>query len=106
MKTTVSEVASLHAFVEQQADIVSLFDETIDYRLNYHFSPTDLASWMGKILILQSDDDPATKPAMRQALRNLYPQARVHTFQNAGHTPFLSQPGGFYPLVSSFLHQF
>jgi pimeloyl-ACP methyl ester carboxylesterase len=81
------------------------FDETIDYRLNYHFSPNDLANWPGKVLILQSDDDPATKPAMRQALGNLYPQAQMHTFQGAGHTPFLSQPEEFYPLVHAFLHK-
>ncbi len=67
----------MHELVDQltRADLVSSFDETIDYRLNYHFSPADLATWPGKVLILQSDDDPATKPAMREALRNLYPQA-------------------------------
>ena len=99
--------AMMHELVNQltRADLVSSFDETIDYRLNYHFSPGDLASWPGKVLILQSDDDPATKPAMRQALRNMYPQAQIHTFQRAGHTPFLSQPDEFYPLVSGFLQQ-
>ena len=99
--------STLHELVNQltREDMVSSFDETIDYRLNYHFSPADLTSWMGKILILQSDDDPATKPAMRQALCNLYPQAKVHTFQQAGHTPFLSQPEEFYPLVRAFLHK-
>lgn len=87
------------------ADMVSSFDETIDYRLNYHFSPDDLAAWRGKILVLQSDDDPATRPAMRLALQHMYPQAQVHTFHQAGHTPFLSQPDEFYPLVQAFLRQ-
>jgi len=88
-----------------RADMVSSFDETIDYRLNYHFSPDDLAAWTGKILILQSDDDPATRPAMRLALQQMYPQAQVHTFHQAGHTPFLSQPDEFYPRVQAFLQQ-
>lgn len=88
-----------------RADMVSSFDETIDYRLNYSFSLADLATWPGKILILQADDDPATKPLMRVALRNLYPQAQLHTFRRAGHTPFLSQPDEFYPLVHTFLNQ-
>jgi 3-oxoadipate enol-lactonase len=78
-----------------RADLVSTFDETIDYRLNYHFSPNDLKSWPGKVLILQSDDDPATTPEMRRALCNLYPQAQVHMFHQAGHTPFPSQPDEF-----------
>ncbi|SRR6266571_491672 len=99
--------AALHELVANltRADIVSSFDETIDYRLNYRFSPDDLTTWPGKVLILQSDDDPATKPQMRMALRNLYPQAQVHTFHQAGHTPFLSQPDKFYPLVRTFLRQ-
>jgi pimeloyl-ACP methyl ester carboxylesterase len=99
--------AMMHELVADltRADMVSSFDETIDYRLNYHFSPADLTTWQGKVLILQSDDDPATKPVMRRALRNLYPQAQVHTFHQAGHTPFLSQPDVFYPLVRAFLHQ-
>ena len=88
-----------------RADMVSSFDDSIDYRLNYHFSPADLAIWPGKMLILQSDNDPATKPAMRQALRDLYVQAQVHTFHQAGHTPFLSQPDEFYPRVRTFLRQ-
>ena len=99
--------AMLHELVAHltRADMLSSFDETIDYRLNYHFSPDDLTAWPGKLLILQSDDDPATKPAMRLALRNLYPQAQLHTFHQAGYTPFLSQPDEFYPLVRTFLHQ-
>ncbi len=88
-----------------RADMVSSFDATIDYRLNYHFSPNDLAAWSGKMLILQSDDDPATRPEMRKALRQLYPQAQVHTFHQAGHTPFLSQPDKFYACVEAFLCQ-
>lgn len=38
--------AMMHGLVAQltRADMISSFDETIDYRLNYHFSPADLAS--------------------------------------------------------------
>jgi pimeloyl-ACP methyl ester carboxylesterase len=88
-----------------RADILSSFEETIDYRLNYHFLPTDLKTWQGKILLLQSDDDPATSPTMRLAIQQIYPQAQKDTFLLAGHTPFLSQPDKFYPLVRTFLRQ-
>jgi pimeloyl-ACP methyl ester carboxylesterase len=99
--------ALLHELVAQltRADIVSSFDDTIDYRLHYHFSPADLATWPGKVFILQTEDDPATTPAVRAALRALYPHAQVHTFHQAGHTPFLSQPDEFYPRVWAFLRQ-
>jgi pimeloyl-ACP methyl ester carboxylesterase len=88
-----------------RADIIASFDDTIDYRLNYHFAPSDLAHWSGNALILQSDNDPATSPAMRQAIRTLYPSAQMHVFHSAGHTPFLSQPDQFYPLVDAFLRE-
>jgi pimeloyl-ACP methyl ester carboxylesterase len=99
--------AMMHELVSHltRADLFSSFDETIDYRLNYHFSPNDLKNWPGKVLILQSDDDPATKLEMRKALRDLYPQAKVHMFHQAGHTPFLSHPYEFYPVVRTFLDQ-
>ena len=50
-------------------------------------------------------DDPATGLEMRQTLRQLYPQAQVHTFHLAGHAPFLSRPDEFYPLVRAFLQK-
>ena len=40
-----------------------------------------------------------------QEYRCLYPQAHIHTFHQAGHTPFLSQPDEFYPRVWTFLHE-
>lgn len=86
-------------------DLVSAFDDTIDYHLHYCFSPEDLSTWSGNVLILQSDDDPATTPARRLALRQVHPQARIHLFQWGGHTPFLSPPDEFYPLVRTFLHE-
>jgi pimeloyl-ACP methyl ester carboxylesterase len=98
--------AMMHELVAHltRADMVSTFDGTIDYRLNYRFTPDDLAAWPGKVLILRSENDPATKPEMRADLRDLYPQAQVHIFQQAGHTPFLSQPDEFYLLVRTFFH--
>lgn len=99
--------AMLHELVANltRADIVSSFEETIDYRLNYHFLPTDLKTWPGKMLLLQSDDDPATSPTTRLAIQQLYPQAQRGIFHLAGHTPFLSQPEAFYSLVRMFLCQ-
>ena len=90
---------------EGRTELVSSFDDTIDYQLHYQFSPDDLTDWPGKVLVLQSDDDPATGPEMRQTLCQLNPQAQVYTFHRAGHTPFLSQLDEFYPLVNAFLHQ-
>src|SRR5262249_3159808 len=48
-------------------------------------TPEDLKAWRGRILIIDSDDDPAISAKDRELLRNTYPQAQTHTFHGAGH---------------------
>jgi pimeloyl-ACP methyl ester carboxylesterase len=85
-----------------KADLLSTLRGQIDYRERYCFTPEDLRDWPGQILILESDDDPEIRPAMRQALRATYPQAQMHVFCAAGHTPSLSQPENYYAVVKEF----
>jgi pimeloyl-ACP methyl ester carboxylesterase len=56
-----------------------------DFVDRYHLAPQDLLGWPGRILILESQDDTGFTVAERRALRELYPQAQVHTFAAAGH---------------------
>ena len=69
----------------------------------YTFSENDLVNWHGRILILESDNDPAFKEPERKALKALYPQARVHTFRNAGHTPGYTSPPEYISVIEDFL---
>ncbi len=55
------------------------------------------------ILIIESDNDPLVPPALRQQLRQAWPQAQVHTFSQAGHFPYLSQPAQYVQIVQQFL---
>ena len=41
--------------------------------------------------------------ANRQALRALYPDARVHTFTGTGHATAILQPRKYVEIVSAFL---
>jgi len=77
----------------------------VDFAESYTFSPDDLKGWPGRILILESDNDPAFKPATREAVRSMYPQARVHTFIGAGHTPGYRQPDEYVSVVTAFLRE-
>jgi pimeloyl-ACP methyl ester carboxylesterase len=74
----------------------------IDLVESFRFAPDDLVSWPGKILILESDKDPVT-PEMRAELRQTYPQARVHTFYGAGHTPWMSHREEYLSVIKEFL---
>lgn len=67
------------------------------------YATTDLDQWDGRILILESDDDPLMSPANRRALRELYPTARVHTFSGTGHAAAILQPGAYVDIVGEFL---
>ena len=75
----------------------------IQYGEDSTFHPDDLAGWPGDILILESDNDPAFKPPAREAMKAMYPQARVHTFIGAGHTPGYSQPTEYIQVLTGFL---
>ena len=53
--------------------------------LGHTFAVDDLKEWPGKILIIESEDDPAIPAKARALLRATYPQAAVQTFRDAGH---------------------
>lgn len=86
-----------------KANLVSVTEEIYDFSAHYHFSSGDLAAWPGKILILESDQDKAYSPAIRAETRVVYPQARVHTFHNAGHTAIMTDTDEFISAIREFL---
>ena len=86
----------------KRADIRAQQDCVYDLT-TYTFSENDLANWPGRILILESDDDPAFKEPDREALKAIYPQAHVHTFHNAGHTPGYTKPEEYMSVIENFL---
>lgn len=77
-------------------------DCTRDLIKNYVFSRNDLVNWPGRILILESDDDPAFKMDVREELKVLYPMAQVHTFHETGHTPGYTNPGEYVSVIKDF----
>lgn len=68
-----------------------------------HYTPGDLATWPGNILMLESDDDPLMSAASRQALRALYPRAQTYTFNGTGHATAILRPAEWVDVVSEFL---
>jgi pimeloyl-ACP methyl ester carboxylesterase len=71
---------------------------------SFRCAPDDLASWPGRVLILESDEDLVT-PEQRDELRRYYPRAEVHTFRGAGHTPWMSHKEEYLSVVSEFLNR-
>ena len=55
------------------------------------------------LLLLQSDNDPLLEPRLRAALLATYPMARVHTFAEGGHFPYLNRPAEYTEVLRDFL---
>jgi pimeloyl-ACP methyl ester carboxylesterase len=63
----------------------------------------DLQDWNGRILIIESNDDPAVSARDRELLRSTYPRARLHTFQDAGHASSILKRQEVVSLVKDFI---
>lgn len=81
-------------------DLVALYQAIIDF-LGREFTPEDLEHFEGEILIIDSADD-ATFGSVREAMYALYPDAQVHTFTGAGHSPGSTQREAFFAKVREF----
>jgi pimeloyl-ACP methyl ester carboxylesterase len=68
-----------------------------DYFLNYRFDPHELDNWSGKIFIIESQNDQVVNERERERLKRFYSQAKVHTFQGAGHLG-----GGLFKVEETF----
>jgi len=53
--------------------------------------------------IFEAANDPLIAPPVRRGLRELYPRARVHTFGNVGHFPYLSHAEEYNRALAEFL---
>lgn len=67
------------------------------------FTSDDLKGWHGKVLIIESDDDPAIPARDRALLKSIYPKAEVHTFRDAGHASSILKREEVFSIIRSFL---
>lgn len=84
-----------------KADIVTIYEAIIDY-MGRTFSTDDLTAWDGDMLIFNSDNDATFGDDSQQALYTLYPDAQVHTFEGAGHSPGSTQRDAFFRRTRDF----
>ncbi|HEV7890328.1 MAG TPA: alpha/beta hydrolase [Pyrinomonadaceae bacterium] len=78
---------------------------SLDFNLRESYPADDHAAWPGRVLIVESDNDPTIPDSERQRLRDAYPRAMVCTFPNAGHMLTLLQPEALTGLVKAFIKE-
>jgi pimeloyl-ACP methyl ester carboxylesterase len=67
-----------------------------------NYSPSDLATWQGKALIMLAEDDPTTPEPLRDALVALYPGAKLHLFSGSGHATGILESGEYIKVMEEF----
>ena len=56
-------------------------------------------------LIIESDNDPLIQPQLRKELKELYPNAKVYTFHNEGHFPYINASNEYNKVLRHFLKE-
>ena len=84
-------------------DMINTSRIMIDLAENYTFAKGDLRKWLGRVLLIGSDYDPAFDPVELNALKGLYPQAEEYTFQGTGHLAILARQDEYLKIVTSFI---
>jgi pimeloyl-ACP methyl ester carboxylesterase len=74
-----------------------------DFDRSYQFAAHDLASWHGRMLIIEAERDGLFRRAERMALRELYPAAQVHTFESRSHGASLAHMDDYITVIERFL---
>ncbi len=87
----------------KKADLIARYQVAADFDATSVFSTDDLKDWPGKILILEGDNDPIAEAGDRQKLKELYPQASVHTFHGSGHIASIARVDEYVGVIKEFL---
>jgi 3-oxoadipate enol-lactonase len=77
----------------------------VDFNRNESYAPGDQQDWPGRVLIIESNDDPMLPAAERRRLREAYPRALVCTFAGAGHMIPLLRLEELVGVVKAFLKE-
>jgi pimeloyl-ACP methyl ester carboxylesterase len=86
-------------------DVIAILERMVDFS-GRTFTPQDLSTWPGKILLVFGENDPATPPDVRQKMQDLYPGCQVHLFKGSGHTTSVTHQDEYQAVINSFISQF
>jgi pimeloyl-ACP methyl ester carboxylesterase len=83
--------------------LLNSYRRAMDMDLHYTFTPSDLADWPGRVLLILAEEDPVTPGPVRAAIMDLYPGAQVHLFAGMGHEAPLLKQEEYYAVIEAFL---
>ncbi len=86
-------------------DYLNRIHVCIDFDRHSILTSQDLQHWPGSMLIIEADDDAYVPLQEREALKSLYPQARVYTFHGTSHFAWASELEAFLDVIEHFLQE-
>jgi pimeloyl-ACP methyl ester carboxylesterase len=84
--------------------VVRFSQNALETSQSFVSKPDLLSSWRGQTLILNSKDDRLTIGFVPR-LQELFPQARLHLFDEGGHHTFMLFPEAYTAALKSFLEE-
>ncbi|MDP2089862.1 MAG: alpha/beta hydrolase [Flavobacteriaceae bacterium] len=82
--------------------LVGRFDVVVD---SFYVSPSNLKINTIPKLIIESDNDPLVPPILREEIKKLYPNAKIYTFHNEGHFPYVTDAQNYSKIIDAFLNE-
>lgn len=86
-----------------RADMLAMLQRLINQTENYEFTSKDLEDWPGWILLVFGSEDPATPFEKREAMQQLYPQAKVKVFEGGEHGIAITHQQEYFSAIDAFL---
>ncbi len=93
------------SWIERFAETPAAMAEVVECMFAHPAYHDVLAAYGGPALLLAGRQDKAKSPADMARLAAELPQAELHIFETAGHTPAVELPEDFAACVSAFLDQ-
>jgi pimeloyl-ACP methyl ester carboxylesterase len=100
IKAQLREIVGYHLTKES---IINTFRRVVEFDMNFTFTPQDLQEWPGSVLLIMSDDDPGTPEPVREAMKALYPQAKLRILSGTGHAAPLIKRDEYLSAIETFL---
>ncbi|HEX3559256.1 MAG TPA: alpha/beta hydrolase [Pyrinomonadaceae bacterium] len=88
-----------------RAALLSRLSLSVDFNSREPHAPNDLDAWPGRVLLVESTDDPAAPAEERRRLREAYPRALVCAFAGAGEMIPLLRLEELVGVVKAFLKE-
>lgn len=90
-------------YSKTQEQEIATYKCMLDFIENYKYTKDDFENWEGKMLILESDTDSSFDKVQKDAVRELFTEAKTYEFKGTGHLSIIVKREVYINIVKEFL---